>query len=298
MTDNRKRIKEYYDSIEMSEDFCEKMKKMTAETVPPKKSRSLFVWKPTIIAVIILFVCMSSYYTMKRNGVQFPSPPTVIHSPTENIPSSSHDTEPSGDFIRDSTQQNIDETDTSFSSELSSAESQPIEQNPANSQSTEPWATDSQPTESQPSDPQPTNPQPTEPRPTDPQPTEPQPTDPQPTEPPPTDPQPTEPQPTDPPPTEPQPTDPPPTDPPPTEPTDDDPDPEDDLVLQASYTHTDTNDYIVITNTETGETETIDVTGKVNESGFTGTYNLFGCYVYVELIPDGNGGFIANARII
>ena len=108
-------------------------------------------------------------------------------------------------------------------------------------------------------------------------------------------------QPTEPKPTIPQPTEPLAIEPQPTESTDEQAPlvPTDgDVVLLAAYTHTDTNDSIVVTNTQTGESATLDVTGQVTENGFSGTFSLFGFQVYVELTPDDNGEVTAYARIV
>lgn len=277
LKDPEQELREYYDSIEMSDEFREKMRRITTEKGRPAKARSLAAWKPTVIAAVVVLICLSGFAALQRNGLTPFSenrPSDTPPSSSENAPALFHTEE----YVEDP--------------------SRPIDADPAVTEPSD-IRMEHQPTEPIQEETEPPATQPAGPEPTEPQPTEPQPTVSPPTESPPTDPIPAGPDPTEPTPTDPQPTEPQPTDPQPTEPTDEsEVIVEEEAELQAVYTHTETSDYIVITNMETGETETVDVTGQVTETGFCGTFKLFGCYVFVELLPDGNGGFTASATIV
>ena len=314
MTDEQ--LREFFDGVEMSEEFRGKMKQMLAQ--PPEKSRPLAAWKPTLIAASIVFVCVSGLAALRANGWLLPSERPVPNGPKWSAAPTNQTPTPSeaagGD---DPTPHSTEPTDPAGPDDPATHPTDPVGAG-------DPAARPTDPTDpAGPGDPatHPTDPvgggdptphttTPTDPAgPDDPtfHPTEPQPTDPQPTEPLPTEPQPTEPQPTEPIPTEPQPTEPDPPDPPPEEASEEvnggftfdtigeESEAERLGYLRAVYTKSDTNETVTVTDVENKRTAVVDVTGKLTDSSYRGWYKMFGCTVLVELHPDGEGGWYAFA---
>ena len=321
MKNNEKMIREFFDGVEMSEEFREKMKRLIAE--PVKKSRRLAMWKPTLIAAAVAFVCLSSFVALRERGFLLPMERPAPTKPTGDAASA---------IYPDPTQPAEDAASSARSDETGPAADVSPAIRPGSPSN--PGRNPAPPTPPCPTDPSPTDPKPTTPPPADPQPVKPKPTEPQPTEPNPTEPQPTEPNSTEPQPTEPNPAEieaphedeepnPAETEAPiegEEQPEYEDPieieDPNESfqfdstpdngssepisfeapLTLNAVYTQTGSAQTITVTNPDTGRQAVIDVTGRVTEEGFRGWYRLFDRTVCVELIPRGEG-FIPYAAV-
>lgn len=248
MKDPERQIREFYDGLQMSDVFCEKMRRIALEKENAQKSKRLAVRKRLMIAAAVALLLLSGVTILLMKGLT----PFRKDEPLHSLQTPSEDSLASSE-PKELPPERLDEH--SQTRETVVAVTNPTDE-PSEQQPTEPQALVTYPPAAQPTEPKPTIPQPTEPLAIEPQPTKS------------TDEQ------------------------APLVPTDGD------VVLLAAYTHTDTNDSIVVTNTQTGESATLDVTGQVTENGFSGTFSLFGFQVYVELTPDDNGEVTAYARIV
>ncbi len=278
MKDEQRRIKEYYDHIQMTEDFKARLLALP-EAAPQKPVPPFRLWKPVAVAALAAVISLSGLrYLAHRHDstVQEPAWPGVSDAATERTsPVPLRPTEPG----QEPSETAPVPTDPSGTDTPETAQAP----QPSTSDETRPHGSGTAGQMPGPGGP--------EPRPTEPvitNPPQPVQTDPPPVETgslPPEEIDPPGPEETDPP--EPISTDPPPdTSPIETENGGDEPT----LVesdFEGTYHREGDRDLITLVQRSTGNTVTLDLTGMVTEHGYSGTHSVLGHTLHIYLVPYG-----------